>query len=446
MNDPTRRSFLKTSTLAAASIGAVPQVILSGDGVKPSERLRVGLIGCRGKGMQIIRYFLRHGGVDCAGMCDVDRNVLNERAASILKEFDQTPVLFNDFRKLLEQPGLDAVIVATPDHWHCLPMVYACQAGLDVYVEKPLANSIEECNIMARAARRYKRVVQVGQQQRSGDCWIELMKVLKSPAFGTLRKVNIWANFNYGIGLPATANSRVPAGVDYDMWLGPAPERVFNQNRFHGKWRMFWDYGGGLMTDWGVHLIDMALWARDIEHDPSELYAYGSNQSFANYSHETYDTMSVVYPTGDYVINWQHTAGVQSGPYDRLYGIEFVGDNATIVADRRGWEVYPERDSEDPLIVRTKLPVEGFKRENQSQSMIDHVADFIACVKSRNRTACPIETGRQVALYAHMANIAVRSGAGKLVWDSARGQFTNSEAANSLINPAYRKPWTLPKA
>ena len=445
MNNPTRRSFLRTSAVTAASIGIAPHIMLSRDGVPPSGRLQVGLIGCRNKGWQILTHFLEHGGVDCVGLCDVDQTVLDEKTAEVKSKFNQAPLRFKDFRKLIGHPGLDAVIVATPDHWHCLPMVHACQAGLDVYVEKPLANSIEECNIMARAARNYKRVVQVGQQQRSGDCWNALMDLLKGPQFGTLRKVNVWANFNYGVGQPVRPDTPVPDGVDFDMWLGPAPERSFNPNRFHGSWRMFWDYGGGLMTDWGVHLIDMALWGGDITQDPSEVYAFGRNLSFSNYDHETYDTMSVVFPNRKYVINWQHTAGVERGPYDMGYGLEFIGDNGTVVANRMGWKVYPEKTGKNKPIERSPLPVDGYARENQRQSMVAHVANFISCVKTREQPACPVDTGRQVAIHAHMANIAVRCGAGKLLWNSARGQFSNSEAANTYIAPVYRKPWNLPK-
>src|SRR5690606_32761982 len=171
---------------------------------------------------------------------------------------------FTDFRKLLGRKDIDAIIIGTPDHWHCLIAVAACEAGKDVYVEKPMANSIGECDLMARAALKYDRIMQVGQQQRSGQAFIESRDLVKSGYLGKIRKVNIWSNFNYGLGNLMVAQTPVPAGVDYDFWLGPAPSRAFNPNRFHGCWRHFWDYGGGLMSDWGVHLLVMAICAGEI--------------------------------------------------------------------------------------------------------------------------------------------------------------------------------------
>lgn len=411
--------------------------------VSPNSTVGVGLIGCRGKGMEILKYMLNHGGFRAVALCDVDQDILNERAATVESDFGHQPELYRDFRKMLENKDVDAVVIGTPDHWHCLPFVAACEAGKAVYVEKPLANTIEECNIMVRAAHRYNTVTQVGQQQRSGQVWTTLMDVLHDGTLGTLRKVNIWANFNYGVGQLMKPDEPAPVEVDFNLWLGPAPDRSFNPTRFHGSWRMFWDYGGGLMTDWGVHLLDMALWAKQVTEDPSEVLAFGKNLSFENHNHETFDTMSVTYPMRDYMITWQHTAGVQSGPYRKNYGLEFVGDNGTILANRSGWELIPEEESD--RVSRPKLEETGFTPTSWSQSMASHVANFFDCIHSRKPTNCPIEIGRQVAIYAHAANIAVRSGEHRLLWDAQANRFSNSTAATSYVVPEYRKPWTLPE-
>lgn len=435
-----RRDFMKKTAVAATGLGLSSVLPASAFRTKtaPSDQVNVALIGCRNKGFGILRNHLEIEGINCVGLCDIDQNILEERQADVVKDFQQKPKLYNDYRKLLEDKDLDAVIVGTPDHWHCLPTVSACEAGKDVYVEKPMANSIEECNIMTRAAKKYNRIVQVGQQQRSGEIWNAIMQHIKSDQLGKLRKVNIWANFNYGVGRPMQPDEAVPEGVDYEFWLGPAPDRTFNPTRFHGSWRMFWDYGGGLMTDWGVHLIDMALWAGDVTAAPEKVMAYGENLSFPDHNHETYDTMSVVFPQKDYVINWQHTAGTQNGPYNMLYGMEFVGDKGTIVANRSGWEVIPEMDGENP---KTKAIEKQKGREYHDL----HVKNFLDCIKSRNQPNCPPETGRQVALYAHTANIAARTGENMLIWDDQKNKFTNSKAANEYVVPAYRKPWSLPK-
>lgn len=435
----TRRTFVQKSAAAAAGLSVLPLSGWTGRAA-PSDTLRVGLIGCRNMGFGILEHHLKNKDVVCTALCDVDENVLNDKAAAVEKNFGQKPKLYRDFRKLLEQKDIDAVIIGTPDHWHCLQTVYALQAGKDVYVEKPMANSIEECNIMVRAARRYNRIVQVGQQQRSGFVFNKAMELIKTGKIGKLRKVNIWANFAYGVGPVIVPDEPVPAGVDYDMWLGPAPQRPFNRSRFHGTWRHFWDYGGGLMSDWGVHLLDMGLWAKDLVKAPEKVLVYAANTYSQPRARETFDTMTVSFPKDDFVINFDLTAGIQRGPYDMLYGIAFIGDLGTIVTDRSKVVLYPEWDNE-----QKKFMGEEYSYTEGKESHGEHVRNFIDCVKSRNQPACPPEIGRAAALHAHFPNIAARSGENLLIWDDAAGRFTNSEKANALITPVYRKPWELPK-
>ena len=223
---------------------------------------------------------------------------------------------------MLEQKDIDAVIIGTPDHWHCLITVYALQAGKHVYVEKPMANTIAECDIMVKAANYYKKTVQVGQQQRSGFIFNKAMELIKDGKIGALRKIQMWANFEYGVGPQIVPDEAVPAGIDYDMWLGPAPKRAFNKNRYHGSWRHFWDYGGGVVSDWGVHLLDMGLWAKDIVKAPEKTLVYAANTFPEKRARETFDTMTVSFPYSDVVITYDVTAGLQRGPWDRLYGID----------------------------------------------------------------------------------------------------------------------------
>jgi predicted dehydrogenase len=436
----SRRGFIKKTALFTTGASLLSTASWANSRFSPNERINVGLIGCRNQGFYVLREFLQTGGVNCLGLCDIDGQVLDEKAAALKKEFQQTPKLYRDFREMLDDKEIDAVIIGTPDHWHCLQTVYACQAGKDVYVEKPLANSIGECNLMLEAAKKYNRIVQVGQQQRSSPVWEGVMDFIKSEDIGKLRKVNIWANFQYGVGAKKQPDEAVPAGVDFDLWLGPALERSFNPARFHGNWRHFWDYGGGLMTDWGVHLLDMALWAKDDSSEPEQVMAYGSNLSFDGYSRETYDTMSVIFPKNDYVINWQHAAGHQSGPYDMPYGVEFIADKATIVADRGKWVVKTgnPKDTEEAMAVAA-----NYLKQSAFSDVGNHVRDFIQCVKSREAPSCSIEVGRNVALYAHMGNIAARSDAGSVMWDSKRQLFENNMAANALVMPQYRKAWEL---
>jgi len=318
--------------------------------------------------------------------------------------------------------------------------VYALQAGKDVYVEKPMANTIAECNIIVKAADYYKeRIVQVGQQQRSGFVFQKAIELIKSGKIGKLRRVNIWANFEYGVGQGIVPDEPVPAGVDFDMWLGPAPQRSFNKTRFHGSWRMFWDYGGGLMSDWGVHLLDIALWAKDITVPPEKVLVYGANTYEEPRSRETFDSMNVIYPKSDFVINWDMTAGIQGGPYDSSYGLAFIGDLATLIVDRNKLIMRPEWDDQ-----AKKGKSDEYKFTEGKESHGEHAKNFLECLRTRNKPVCTPVIGRAAALHVHIPNMAARTGESMLIWDDTSGRFTNSEKANQLITPTYRKPWNLP--
>ena len=434
---PTRREFIHSTSKLAAGAGLITVPTSSAlAGRSAADTVHIALIGCHSMGFGDLQNALKIPNVQCVALCDVDQNVLAERKNDVLKIQGRAPQTYTDFRKCLENKDVDAVIIGTPDHWHCLIFVAACQAGKDIYVEKPLANSIAECEVMVSAARKYKRVVQVGQQQRSGEHWKNAMQFMKDGNIGQLRKVNVWANFNYGIGPGKVADSAVPAGVDYDMWLGPAPQHAFNKARFHGSWRMFWDYGGGLVTDWGVHLLDMALWAKDVNTYPLAVSAAGGNFAYPDHAHETFDTMSVSYQMKDWVISWENTAGIETGYYNRAYGLLFVGNDASLLINRDGWELLPE--TVDGKYKVPKIPFrEG--RENHAE----HMRNFIECVKLRKDPVCTVETGRLVALYAHMANIALRSGS-TVTWKEYTQNFGDNSAANALIQPAYRAPWKFP--
>lgn len=438
----TRRKFIQgAATLISAPVissfspvAIIPQAKSS----SPAEKITVALIGARGRGYGVLRDALKQKNVTCAAICDIDDSVLRERTTDVEKIQGSVPQQFKDFRKLLERKDIDAVIIGTPDHWHCLPMVYACQSGKDVYVEKPLANSIAECAIMEKAARKYNRVVQVGMQQRSADVWNHSKEYIKSGEIGRLRKVLVWANFNYGLGTKRVPDEPVPEGVDFDMWLGPAPKRSFNRGRFHGNWRMFWDYGGGLLTDWGVHLMDMALWIKDIKEHPVAVQSSGGNWGSDEYMHETFDTLSVNYQMKDYLINWQNTAGTEQGPYGMPYGLAYICDKGTLVINRSGWEVYPESENGKPKVP----PV--LKQEARDNPGLKHMENFIDCIRNRKDPVCNVEEGSLVAQYTHMGNISLRAGGALLRWDTRTGRFLNNPEANALIKPNYQNPWKFP--
>ncbi len=404
--------------------------------ISANDKINVALIGCKGMGMYNLTDHLKQVDIECVAMCDVDNNILQERAKTIHELTGKMPRLYKDYRHIIDDKNIDLVIIGTPDHWHCLTTVHACEAGKDVYVEKPLANSIAECQVMLKAARKYNRIVQVGQQQRSGQHWQDIVALVRSGKLGTIRKIKTWGYFDYGKGSPKVPDSPVPEGVDYNTWLGPAPERPFNKNRFHGSWRHFWDQGGGLMTDWGVHLLDIPLWAMQVK-SPKSVMATGGIYSYPQNAIETPDTLNVLYDFESFTLEWDHAGGISKGLYGRNYGVAFIGNNGTLVVNREGWEVIAE--SENNVNKTELIPLQPADPEAHEK----HVKNFIQSVKSRQSPICEIEFGHNVALVAHMGNIAYRTG-NKLYWDESKGKFKDDGKANAFLKPEYRSPWKFP--
>lgn len=434
-----RRKFLSNSSKIVAGAGAASMLPSSAFSIlkgSPNEKVVVGLIGCKGMGWSNLETFLGESNVECAALCDVDQTVLDERAADLEELTDQKADLYGDYRELLEDDDIDAVIIGTPDHWHCLPMVEACEAGKDVYVEKPLGRTIEECRIMERAADRYDRVVQVGQWQRSGTHWKEAVDFLQNGDLGNIRVTKAWAYQGWMESIPKQPDEEVPAGVDYDMWLGPAPERPFNPNRFHFNFRWYWDYAGGLMTDWGVHLIDIILYGMDVGA-PNSVMSTGGKYGYPDDAMETPDTQQAIYEFDDFSMIWEHAAGIDGGPYGRNHGVAFIGNNGTLVIDRGGWEVIPETKDEEELMEPVEL------QEGDGNDLQRHVQNFLECIKTREKPACDVATASNTAVNACLGNIAYQTEV-KLDWDADKGEFTNNDEANEMIKTEYRNPWKLP--
>lgn len=398
--------------------------------MKANDTINVALIGCRNMGWADLCAMLQNPGVQLTALCDVDQTVLDKRTAEAEKNWGRRPDRYRDYRRVLERRDIDAVIIGTPDHWHCLIMTDACAAGKDVYVEKPAANSIGECDAMVAAQQRYRRVVQVGQQKHSAEHWKQLHEFIASGKLGHIGRVRIWANFTYVVLTDPSPDAEPPATLDYDMWLGPAPFRPYSQTR-NQSWRCFWDYGGGLMTDMGPHLLDMALWHMNVTGMPRRVSAVGGN--FVNPANkaETFDTLDVLYELPDFNIEWSNTA-IASGPYGSINGLEFKGENGTLVTNYNWWEVIPQSGRMEPMKV---LATPG--------EHVVHTGNFLDCVRSRriDQLACPITHGVLCAKYAHLGNIAARTGM-SLSYDDLHHTFHN-KVADRLITRPYRKPWKM---
>ncbi len=430
----SRRNFIKTaSVLAAGSVLPFDVLANARKRVAPSDKINVALVGGHSMGWSDLESFLKNPETECVAMCDVDRNVLNQRTDDLVKMGHSRPKLYIDYRKMLENKDIDVVIIGTPDHWHCMIFCDAIENGNHVYVEKPIGNSIAEINIMQKAVKQHGKMAQVGQWQRSQPHFVDAIDFLKSGKLGRIRACKAWSFVDWKGPVPKVPDSPTPQGVDYVRWLGPAPLRPFNKNRFHLTWRWYWEYGNGVMTDWGVHLIDYILYGMGVSV-PESVMAIGGKYAFPDDDMVTPDTMTAVYDFKNFTMTWEHTIGIGLGNWKRPHGMAYTGENGTLVLDRNGWEVFPEKQRMEAVPLQ----------KNVGSGLDLHVRNFLDCITNNTpeELHADIDVGRDVALVAQMGNVAYRTGE-KVFWNNDRQQFT-SRNANKLITPEYHNGYTLP--
>jgi predicted dehydrogenase len=443
-----RRNFIKeTSTALAGGLLLGPEMVQdSAKRISQNDKFNIGVIGCNGMGWANTNSFLKMNDVDLIGICDVDSNVVKKRLADYAALRKNTPKTYNDYRELLNNKEIDAVIIGTPDHWHCKMMVDAVKAGKHVYVEKPIANSIAECNLMVTAQEKTGKIVQAGQWQRSGPHYKKAIEIVRSGVLGKIRLVKVWAYQGWMKPVPVVPDGSPPAGVDYNFWLGPAPKRNFNANRFHFNFRWFWDYAGGLMTDWGVHEIDIALYAMNV-NAPISVMATGGKLAYPDDASETPDTLQTIFQYENFNMLWEHATGIDLGNYKRREGIAFIGNYGTLVVDRGGYEVLLEREADGySNWGKGKMePIEAYVKPNELNYLDLHTQNFVDAVKKNNQSLLntPIRSGSVAAINAQMGNIAYKTGS-KIFWDAKNGNFGNNAEANKLIKASYHNGWEMP--
>lgn len=460
----SRRTFLNTSrrvavgTATGLALGRAAWAQAGSSSVSPHEKLVVGLIGCGGMGGYNLDDFMRLDEVAVAAVCDVDAGRMRATADRVEKKYQKRPKECKDFRELIDYEDIDIVIIGTPDHWHAIPMIYACMAGKDVYVEKPISHNIHEGRMMVKAARRYNRIVQVGMQQRSGDHFKKAVELVQSGALGDISYTRTWNLSNIapdGMGNPP--DSDPPAGVDYDMWLGPAPKRPFNPNRFHERFRWFHDYANGMLGDWNVHVQDIVHWAMNVDA-PLSVSAVGGKYVLRD-NRDTPDTLEVSYefetPAGrKFVQTYSMSFGCGTSFNGHGYGTQFFGSNGSLFVDRGGYEVYPDmKEAPDPRDPAKKIQVPRTEKVTGggSDQHWPHVQNFIQCVKSRKAEdlAVDIEVGHKTATACHLGTISLKLGR-RIHWDGKREICVDREGrpdaeANRLLTRDYRAPYTLPQ-
>lgn len=440
-----RRDFLKKSSALAAGLGIssfLPEAVTAGSfPTKSDYPLKIGVIGV-GMGCRDLQGALSFDPrVHCTAMCDVNSVRLEEQAARFKEEFPKQTSqmrLYNDFRKLLNDRNIDGVIIATPDHWHTYIFAETLKAGKAVYIEKPVANSIEECNLLMDLQNRYNRVVTTGLWQTSQKYFLGANEILKTGVLGDVFKVQIWLCQGTDPRQGAD-DSQAPSTLDYEMWLGPAPQRPHNPNRVRG-WRGFWDYGGGQQTDWGVHWIDSAfdgLAALGLTERVFPKAVFSSAYKHPDSFNETPSCQTTIFKYDNFHIEWaQQVAHL----YNRNQGVAWIGSKATLVCNREGYELIPQMGRNNQPTVEP-LKVTGPFEEGGIEA---HTANWCTSILNNStKTNSPVEKGAFATILAHMANISFRTGT-MVTYDPQRRRFIDNQEADKYLKPAYRSPWAFP--
>jgi predicted dehydrogenase len=444
MSSVTRRSFVRTSAaVSALSYGRV---------LGANDRVRMGFIGLGNRGDQVHDAFLEFGDSQTVAICDLREDYLDLAA----KKSRGMPARYKDYRKLLDDKDVDAVVIATPDHWHALMFIDACNAGKDVYVEKPFSLTVVEGRRMVDTAARTKRTVQVGLQRRSSKMLQEAAEFVRSGGIGQVSVAkgfhlqNEWPN-----GIGNFPDSAPPSAEEWDQWLGPAPKIPYNRNRMYYRFRWFYDYSGGQVTNFGVHYVDMLRWCLG-QDAPTAVTAMGGRYVIKD-NREIPDTAELLweYPGQTLMVFSQYNANnapANPGNHD----MELRGTKGTMYLDLNGWEVVPQRVTEMQVPARTPVDRQTERGYSPSKKVaieprsgkgrVDntaHVRNFLDCVKARNpKTNCDALTGHLSTSGPLIGNIALKRKS-YLEWDAKAEKFTNNAAANKLLHYQYRAPYKL---
>jgi predicted dehydrogenase len=444
----TRRNFVEAIGVSAGAATVLGAAALA-HAPSANEKIQLGLIGAGSRGNQLLDSFLRQHDVEIVAIADVDDRHAGEACERIKKEKGNIPHTARDYRAMLDRKELDAVIIATPDHWHALPSIQAVMAGKDVYVEKPVAHNVAEGQAMLRAARKTGKIMAVGTQQRSSSHFQKAVEIVRSGKLGKVFWVQTWNYENISpTGLGRYPDSEAPSSVDYERWLGPAPQHAFNPNRFHLLFRWFFDYAGGMMSDWGVHLNDIVIWALNSK-GPRSVYTTGGIFT-SDDDRDTPDTMQVVYEFPECTLTYSMRKGNGLKQNGHDYGILFCGTDGSLLLDRRGFEVIPDHVvlPYGIKLVHGDRPIRKIGLKPEKAKGVDgqdpHVRNFLDCLKSRALPTCDIEIAHRSTNTCHLGNISYKLGR-KLEWDAEAERFKNDPEADALLTREPRKGYELPQ-
>lgn len=418
-----RREFLGSSAanaagVAAGVVGISGAVVAAEDSgilrTAAADDVLIGIVGLRTRGREIAEAVSSLPDARVAAICDVDERQLDEVAKLVAGASGHEPRRHADHRRLLDSGELDAIVIATPDHWHASMAVDACRAGKDVYVEVPLVHTPADGAAVVSAALEHGRIVQAGLQHRSGEHFQSAVDLVRGGGIGRVRMARAWATHERK-SIGRHRETSAPEHVDYPTWLGPAPERAFTANRFHHNWRWFWDYGSGELGNWGVHLLDVARWGLGVGL-PTRITSTGGKLYF-NDEQETPDTQTVNFDYGHATIVWEHRQWSRRGIEGRSAGVAFYGDRGTLVVDRSGWKVYDRKDA---------------PRSDASDCLVPHLRNFVDCIRTRERPVADAGVGHVSTTLCHLGNVAHRVGR-EIAFDPATGTCPFDDDAQALL-------------
>jgi predicted dehydrogenase len=425
----SRRSFLRRAAASVSVVGVTyflpsfPQ-LRAADTPPPSERIRIGSIGIANQGTGNTKVHAKN----VVAVCDVDKRHLANAVKLVEQAGGKSPMATTDYRRLLDNKDVDAVVITTPDHWHALMAVDACNAGKDVYCEKPLTLTIAEGRAIVNAARRNKQIVQTGSQQRSDERFRRACEYVRSGRLGKIKEVRVGIPGPNWISRAKTPvpDSTPPAELDYDFWLGPAPHRPYNEKRVHYLFRFFWDYSGGQVTNFGAHHLDITQWALGMdESGPTTIEGTATYHKDNWFETPEKCLITYTYPNGVKVICGNSSKEMPGG-------CTIVGEKGTIFVDRGKITSDPKELLAEPL---KDTDVKLYVSKNHHQNWLE-------CIKSRKLPICDAEIGHRSATVCHLGNIAIRTGR-KITWDPAKEQIIGDKEAAAMVTKAYRSPWKL---
>ena len=420
----TRRDFLKQTSAIGAGLATLGTTAAFGAVGSPNNKLVIGIMGCNGRGMAHIGEFLAVPNVEIAYVCDVDSRAVEKGVAAVAKKQSRKPQGVKDFRRMLEDKSVDAISIAAPNHWHAPATVLACAAGKHVYVEKPGSHNPHESQTMVAAARKHKRVVQMGNQRRSWPSVIEAMDALHQGEIGKLYFARAWytnRRGSIGRGKPAS----VPEWLDYTLWQGPAPERPFKDNLIHYNWHWFWHWGGGELANNGVHALDLARWGLRVDA-PTRVTCGGNRYHFQD-DQETPDIYVTTFDFGNCGIVWEGQSCDPHGFEQTGFGVNFHGEKGTLSLTDNDAKIY---DLNNKLVREIKA-----RRDDTL-----HFVNFADAIRDGKKLTAEIEDGQKSTMLCHLGNIAWRSGH-TINYDAKVGKIVGDRDASKLWQREYRKGW-----